>query len=73
MPADFLTTIDTDDEVESVGESSRTRRQPKKDEDLDPEFQFDFGGYKSEALDLWGGDEVKGSGSGSGVSDIVIS
>lgn len=73
MPSDFITTIDSDDEEFPVqnGESSRGRNTPvlkamqgkvAVDEDLNPEFQFDFDGLRNEGLDLWGGDQVKKSG-----------
>lgn len=71
MPADFITTIDSDDEDEiptQNGESSRARpapaagKTPKIDEDLNPEFEFDFDGSRNKEIDLWGGDEVKNSG-----------
>jgi hypothetical protein len=59
MARDFITTIDSDEEVEATGESSRPRRDVKE-QDLDPDFEFDFNNEK-EGLDLWGGDEVKAS------------
>jgi ATP-dependent RNA helicase DDX27 len=70
MPADFITTIDSDDEYEfpdKNGESSRARaapagKAPKLDEDLNPEFQFDFDGLRNAEIDMWGGDELKNSG-----------
>lgn len=58
MADDFITTIESDDEVSNYGEPSAL---PKiKDDELDPDFQFDFGGGRFEGLDLWGGDEVQG-------------
>lgn len=70
MPADFITTIDSDDEEEvpiQNGESSKARAtpssaKPKIDEDLNPEFAFDFDGSRNAEIDLWGGDELKTSG-----------
>ncbi|ORY34815.1 P-loop containing nucleoside triphosphate hydrolase protein [Naematelia encephala] len=74
MPDDFIATIDSDDEVESLGEPSRPARgSGTKDEELDPDFEFDSGGFRPEGLDLWGGDEVKTSrGAGPiNVDDII--
>jgi ATP-dependent RNA helicase DDX27 len=63
MPADFVTTIDSDDEVSNYGgESSKTtssKSKKQEDEELDPDFEFDFGGGGSAGIDLWGGDEVR--------------
>ena len=61
MPVDFVGTIDSDDEVSDYGgEPSRPTKSKKADEeDLDPDFEFDFGGGGNEGLDLWGGDEVR--------------
>lgn len=63
MPPDFITTIDSDDEVSNFGEPSRPAR-PNKEEDLDPDFDFDFTGSGQAGLDLWGGDEVKATKNG---------
>ncbi|ADV21908.1 ATP-dependent RNA helicase, putative [Cryptococcus gattii WM276] len=72
MADDFITTIDSDDEVSNYGETSGL---PKiKDDELDPDFEFDFGGGRSEGLDLWGGDEVQGVKKGNepiNVDDII--
>ncbi|OXG50324.1 ATP-dependent RNA helicase DRS1 [Cryptococcus neoformans] len=72
MADDFITTIESDDEVSNYGEPSAL---PKiKDDELDPDFQFDFGGGRSEGLDLWGGDEVQGVKKGNepiNVDDII--
>ncbi|XAO21649.1 ATP-dependent RNA helicase DRS1 [Cryptococcus bacillisporus CA1280] len=72
MADDFITTIDSDDEVSNYGEPSGL---PKiKDDELDPDFEFDFGGGRSEGLDLWGGDEVQGVKKGNepiNVDDII--
>ncbi|WVO19122.1 ATP-dependent RNA helicase DRS1 [Cryptococcus decagattii] len=72
MADDFITTIDSDDEVSNYGEPSGL---PKiKDDELDPDFEFDFGGGRSEGLDLWGGDEVQGVKRGNepiNVDDII--
>lgn len=79
MPSDFITTIDSDDEdfPTQNGESSRLQPTPVKsaqkkvvDEDLNPEFQFDFDGLRNEELDLWGGDEVKKSGKAGDVVSV---
>lgn len=63
MPADFVTTIDSDDEVSNYGgESSKptpSKSKKQEDEELDPDFEFDFGGGGSAGIDLWGGDEVR--------------
>lgn len=68
MADDFITTIDSDDEVSNYGEPSGL---PKiKDDELDPDFEFDFGGGRSEGLDLWGGDEVQGVKKGNEVRSI---
>ncbi|KIS02132.1 ATP-dependent RNA helicase DRS1 [Cryptococcus deuterogattii 2001/935-1] len=72
MADDFITTIDSDDEVSNYGEPSGL---PKiKDDELDPDFEFDFGGGRSEGLDLWGGDEIQGVKRGNepiNVDDII--
>ncbi|OXB37398.1 ATP-dependent RNA helicase DRS1 [Cryptococcus neoformans] len=72
MADDFITTIGSDDEVSNYGEPNAL---PKiKDDELDPDFQFDFGGGRSEGLDLWGGDEVQGVKKGNepiNVDDII--
>ncbi|OWZ78364.1 ATP-dependent RNA helicase DRS1 [Cryptococcus neoformans Bt85] len=72
MADDFIITIESDDEVSNYGEPSAL---PKiKDDELDPDFQFDFGGGRSEGLDLWGGDEVQGVKKGNepiNVDDII--
>ncbi|WVQ73176.1 ATP-dependent RNA helicase DRS1 [Cryptococcus sp. DSM 104548] len=71
MPADFITTIDSDDEVSNYGGEASTA---KKDDDINPDFEFDFGGGRSEGLDLWGGDEVQGMKKGNepiNVDDII--
>ncbi|OWT39992.1 ATP-dependent RNA helicase DRS1 [Cryptococcus neoformans Bt1] len=72
MADDFITTIESDDEVSNYGEPSAL---PKiKDDELDPDFQFDFGGGRFEGLDLWGGDEVQGVKKGNepiNVDDII--
>ena len=68
MPLDFIGTIDSDDEgpiIEQRGESSKrsgasTPAATAADE-LDPEFAFDVGATGPGTLDLWGGDEVKGT------------
>ncbi|WVW86968.1 ATP-dependent RNA helicase DRS1 [Kwoniella bestiolae CBS 10118] len=76
MPSDFITTIDSDDEAPNYGESSVQKgKTPVKNEDLDPDFDFDFsGGGRDTGLDLWGGDEVKGLKNGTepiNVDDII--
>lgn len=85
MPADFIGTIDSDDEAPQLGESSTPRgrtpapsnagpgqgqngRPQQKHEDLNPDFEFDFGATKDGGLDLWGDDEVQGSKKGNEVS-----
>jgi ATP-dependent RNA helicase DDX27 len=70
MSADFVTTIDSDDEVSNYGgESSRPQKNKKgEDEELDPDFEFDFGGGGSAGVDLWGGDEVRVGDKGKDVS-----
>jgi hypothetical protein len=69
MSTDFITTIDSDDEVESLGESSRPTRDIKQ-QDLQPEFRFDLA-QETQGLDLWGGDEIKAS-NGVEVSSAVV-
>lgn len=72
MAMDFVTTIDSDDEVSDYGgEPSRPTKTSRKNEDeadLDPDFEFDFGGGGNEGLDLWGGDEVRVNDKGKEVS-----
>ena len=72
MSADFVTTIDSDDEVSNYGgESSKPQKSKKaEDEELDPEFEFDFGGGGSAGVDLWGGDEVRVGDKGKDVGSI---
>jgi hypothetical protein len=72
MSKDFITTIDSDDEVEVLGESSRQPRKEAKDADLEPDFEFDLNTDK-DGLDLWGGDEVKESRNGVEVSGCLSS
>jgi ATP-dependent RNA helicase DDX27 len=67
MVADFLITIDSDDEVSNNGESSRAPRTPAKNEELDPDFHFELDGGRNKGLDLWGGDEVKEASNGTEV------
>ncbi|KAK6908494.1 ATP-dependent RNA helicase DRS1 [Kwoniella mangroviensis CBS 8886] len=76
MPSDFITTIDSDDETPNYGESSVQKgKTPAKNDELDPDFEFDFsGGGRETGLDLWGGDEVKGLKNGTepiNVDDII--
>lgn len=71
MAMDFVTTIDSDDEVSDYGgEPSRPNKAKKNEEgqDLDPDFEFDFGGGGADGLDLWGGDEVRVGDKGKEVS-----
>lgn len=71
MAVDFVTTIDSDDEVSDYGgEPSRPSKTKKTeaDADLDPDFEFDFGGGGNDGLDLWGGDEVRVGEQGKEVS-----
>lgn len=72
MPADFVTTIDSDDEVSNYGGEASTSRpsknNKKEDEELDPDFEFDFGNGGSAGIDLWGGDEVRVGDKGKDVS-----
>ena len=54
MSTDFITTIDSDDEVEIQAEGSRPRQNNAKDDDLDPDFEFDFGGGgEDNRLNAW--------------------
>ncbi|WWC92760.1 ATP-dependent RNA helicase DRS1 [Kwoniella dendrophila CBS 6074] len=75
MANDFITTIDSDDETPNYGESSVSKgKTPVKNDDLDPDFEFDFAGGRETGLDLWGGDEVKGLKNGTepiNVDDII--
>ncbi|WWC65820.1 ATP-dependent RNA helicase DRS1 [Kwoniella dejecticola CBS 10117] len=75
MSNDFITTIDSDDESPNYGESSAPRgKTTAKNDDLDPDFEFDFAGGRETGLDLWGGDEVKGLKNGAepiNVDDII--
>jgi hypothetical protein len=74
MAVDFVTTIDSDDEVSNYGgESSRPVKSKKaEDEELDPDFEFDFGGGGSAGIDLWGGDEVRVGDKGKDVSPVQL-
>lgn len=57
---DFITTIDSDDESVQ-GESSRmARAATPAQNDMNPEFNFDADGGRTQGLDLWAEDEVKG-------------
>lgn len=78
MPSDFLTTIDSDDEVPNLGEPSRPRKNVEqkekskpsvveKDDELNPDFEFDFGGGLA-GMEAWGGDEVREAKNGAEVS-----
>ncbi|WWC73733.1 ATP-dependent RNA helicase DRS1 [Kwoniella pini CBS 10737] len=75
MANDFITTIDSDDEAPQFGESSIQKgKTPTKNDDLDPDFEFDFAGGRETGLDLWGGDEVTGFKNGAepiNVDDII--
>ncbi|WVF68273.1 ATP-dependent RNA helicase DRS1 [Kwoniella sp. CBS 6097] len=78
MPADFITTIDSDDEVPNYGEPSQPSapaknggvqngdkaKKDKNNDELDSDFEFDFDGGRETGLDLWGGDEVQGAKNG---------
>jgi hypothetical protein len=72
MSADFVTTIDSDDEVSNYGGEGSTSKPTKakkgEDEELDPDFEFDFGNGGSAGVDLWGGDEVRVGDKGKDVS-----
>jgi len=72
MSADFVTTIDSDDEVSNYGGEASTSKPTKakkgEDEELDPDFEFDFGNGGSAGVDLWGGDEVRVGDKGKDVS-----
>jgi hypothetical protein len=74
MSADFVTTIDSDDEVSNYGGEGSTSKPTKakkgEDEELDPDFEFDFGNGGSAGVDLWGGDEVRVGDKGKDVSLI---
>ena len=70
MSYDLVTTIDSDDEPIHLGESSRPARPIEKDEDLDPDFEFDFAGERQGGVDLWGDDELKDL---NGVSAVCLS
>lgn len=60
---DFITTIDSDDESNYGGESSRmARAATPAQNDLDPAFEFEADGGRTKGLDLWAEDEVKGAG-----------
>ncbi len=52
MPNDFITTIDSDDEIDIQAESSKSRQNVEKD-DFDPDFEFDFGGNRDNGLNSW--------------------
>ncbi|WVQ80664.1 ATP-dependent RNA helicase DRS1 [Cryptococcus sp. DSM 104549] len=88
--AEFITTIDSDDEVSNYGEPSVPPTKGSKSapaakagagaapglaaDELNPEFEFDFGGGRQEGLDLWGGDKVEGAKEGAApinVDDII--
>ncbi|WRT69658.1 ATP-dependent RNA helicase DRS1 [Kwoniella shivajii] len=76
MGSEFITTIDSDDEVSNYGEPSGSKGKTpvKNQEELDPDFEFDFDGGRDTGLDLWGGDEVKGLKNGTepiNVDDII--
>ncbi|OCF33533.1 ATP-dependent RNA helicase DRS1 [Kwoniella heveanensis BCC8398] len=86
MPADFITTIDSDDEVPNYGEPSQppqksgakaavqNGKKEKNNDELDSDFEFDFDGGRETGLDLWGGDEVQGMKNGNepiNVDDII--
>lgn len=72
MSTDFVTTIDSDDEVSNYGGEASTSKPSKtkkqEDEELDPDFEFDFGNGGSAGVDLWGGDEVRVGDKGKDVS-----
>jgi hypothetical protein len=76
MSADFVTTIDSDDEVSNYGGEGSTSKPTKakkgEDEELDPDFEFDFGNGGSAGVDLWGGDEVRVGEKGKDVSLCLI-
>ncbi|WVR08092.1 ATP-dependent RNA helicase DRS1 [Kwoniella sp. DSM 27419] len=82
MAVDFITTIDSDDEVSNYGEPSQPSKpaakakngDKKKDDELDSDFEFDFDGGREKGLDLWGGDKVEGVKDGReqvNVDDII--
>lgn len=77
MAADFVTTIDSDDEVSNYGgESSKptpSKSRKPEDEELDPDFEFDFGGGGNTGVDLWGGDEVRSGEKGKEVRNANLS
>nr|ODN99934.1 ATP-dependent RNA helicase DRS1 [Cryptococcus depauperatus CBS 7855] len=74
---DLITTIDSDisDDELHVPESSVSKdKRNTLDENLNPNFEFDFGGSRGEGLDLWGGDEIQGLKKGNeliNVDDII--
>nr|ODN94032.1 ATP-dependent RNA helicase DRS1 [Cryptococcus depauperatus CBS 7841] len=74
---DLITTIDSDisDDEFHVPESSVSKdKRNTLDENLNPNFEFDFGGSRGEGLDLWGGDEIQGLKKGNeliNVDDII--
>lgn len=76
MSTDFVTTIDSDDEVSNYGgegstsKTNKTKTNKREDEELDPDFEFDFGNGGSAGVDLWGGDEVRVGDKGKDVSLI---
>lgn len=74
MPADFITTLDSDDDEGSqLGESSNRHRTPAKEDDLDPDFEFDLsGGGVVQELQAWGGDELIGASSSITVSHYKL-
>jgi len=67
MSHDLLITIDSDDESDIQAESNGRSLPPAKEEDLDPDFEFDFTGQKQQEVELRGGDEVKDGKSGAQV------
>lgn len=68
MRDDFVGTIDSDDDTGSLGESSRANRLTAKEEDFDPDFEFDFAGERQQGIDVRGDDEVKEGSKGALVS-----
>ncbi|GMK57723.1 hypothetical protein CspeluHIS016_0405570 [Cutaneotrichosporon spelunceum] len=71
MPLDFIGTIDSDDEGPQVDKRAESSKRAEAADEFDADFAFDLDGAGAGTLDLWGGDEVKGTDGPVTVDDII--